>query len=66
MSVVLKTENDGMVGKIYKINQGYYFKITKNNKEVARMYYYSKDKDEAVDQMWQTFFILDKEKVEKL
>lgn len=66
MSLVKKIEQDGMVGKIFKVKEGYYFKIYKNNKQVAQMYYYAYTLDKAEEELMHAFDVIDEYRMEKL
>lgn len=67
MSLVKKIEKDGMVGKIYKVKEGYYyFKIYKNNHQIAQMFYYAFTLDKAESELMHAFDLIDEYRMEKL
>lgn len=66
MSLVKKIEKDGMVGKIFKVSEGYYFKIYKNNHQIAQMFYYAYTLDKAEEELMHAFDVIDEYRMEKL
>ena len=66
MSLVKKIEQDGMVGKIFKVREGYYFKIYKNNHQITQMFYYSHTLDKAEQELIHAFNAIDEYRLEKL
>lgn len=66
MSLVKKIEQDGMVGKIFKVKEGYYFKIYKNNHQIAQMFYYSHTLYKAEQELMHAFDVIDEYRLEKL
>lgn len=66
MSEILKTENNGMIGKIYKVKQGYYFKIFVNNRQIAQMFYYAPTEEKALEELLYAFDAMDEERFSKL
>ena len=66
MSLIMKTESNGMVGKIFKVKEGYYFKIYKDKKQIAQMFYYSHTLDKAKEELDHAFDVIDEYRLEKL
>ena len=62
--IVNKFEQDGLLGKIFKTEIGYYFRIYYNKKEVAQMYYYSHTYQDAENNMFETMKTIDVSKLE--
>ena len=66
MSEIFKTENKGMTGKIYKVKQGYYFKIFVNKRQIAQMFYYAPTEAKALEELMYAFDAMDEERFSKL
>lgn len=71
MSLVKKIEHGKMIGKIFKVNEGYYFKIYTNkkhgrNKVVSQMFYYAPTEEQSERELYYAFEIMDEERFDKL
>lgn len=66
MSLVKKIEQGKMIGKIFKVKQGYYFKIFVNNRQIAQMFYYAPTEDQAIEELLYAFDAMDEERFSKL
>ena len=66
MSLVKKIEQNGMVGKIFKVKEGYYFKIYKNNHQIAQMFYYAYTLNKAEEELMYAFDAIDEYRMEKI
>ena len=66
MSLVKTIQQNQMVGKIYKVKQGFYFKIFVNNRQIAQMFYYTPTEAKALEELLYAFDAMDDERFSKL
>ena len=66
MSLVKTIEQGKMTGKIFKVKQGYYFKIFVNNRQIAQMFYYAPTEAKALEEVFYAFDAMDEERFNKL
>lgn len=66
MSLVKKIDKGKMTGKIFKVKQGYYFKIFVNNTQITQMFYYAPTEAQALEELLYAFDAMDEERFGKL